>query len=112
MGGETMNNLQEKLAQTIRSRRHDMGMSQEQLAEKIDKTPSFIGQIERGECFPKIETLQALITSLGIDANALFSNESFEKDEVSEIIDLSIHMDAKKRKLLMEFARLLHKMSL
>lgn len=87
-----------------------MGMSQEQF--KIDKTPSFIGQMERGECFPKIETLQAFITSLGIDANALFSNESFEKDEVSEIIDLSIHMDEKKRKLLMEFARLLHKMPL
>ena len=61
-----------------------MGMSQEQL--KIDKTPSFFGQMERGECFPKIETLQAFITSLGIDA--------------------------KKRNLPMEFARLLHKMPL
>ena len=107
-----MNDLQEKLAQTIRNRRHDMGMSQEQLAEKIDKTPSFIGQIERGECFPKMETLQALIVNLGIDANALFSNGSIAKDEVSELIDLALHMDEKKRNLLIELARLLHKMPL
>ena len=46
MGGETMNNLQEKLAQTIRSRRHDMGMSQEQLAEKSHISRSFLSAIE------------------------------------------------------------------
>ncbi len=52
-----MTGLQEKLAHTIRNRRLDMELSQEQLAEKIDKTPSFIGQIERGECLPKLDTL-------------------------------------------------------
>lgn len=30
--------LQEKLAKIIRIRRHDMGLSQEQLAEQIDKS--------------------------------------------------------------------------
>lgn len=107
-----MSDLQEKLAQTIRNRRRDMEMSQEQLAERIDKTPSFIGQIERGECFPKIETLQAIITSLGIDANDLFSDESLAKDEVKELIDLARHMDDKKRNLLIEIARLLYKIPL
>lgn len=107
-----MSSFQEKLAQTIRNRRRDMGMSREQLAERIDKTPSFIGQIERGECFPKIETLQALISNLGIDANNLFSDESLAKDEVSELVDLALHVDDKKRNLLIEFVRLLHKIPL
>lgn len=104
-----MNTMQDRLAQIIRNRRIAMAMSQEQLAERIDKTPGFIGQIERGECMPKIETLQALVSCLGIDANELFSDEFITKDDVSELFDLALHMDEKKRALLIEFARLLHK---
>lgn len=107
-----MNNLQDKLVQIIRDRRIAMGLSQEQLAEKIDKTPSFVGQLERGECLPSIETLQALIACLGIDANTLFSESVITEGDVSELFDLALHMDDKKRSLLIEFARLLHKTEL
>lgn len=89
-----------------------MGLSQEQLAEKIDKAPSFIGQVERSECQPKIETLQALISCLGINANMLFSNKAITEGDVSEIFDLALHMDERKRSLLIEFARLLYKTEL
>ncbi len=107
-----MNNLQDKLVQIIRDRRIAMGLSQEQLAEKIDKTPSFIGQLERGERLPSIETLQALIACLGIDANMLFSESAITEGDVSELFDLALHMDEKKRSLLIEFAQLLHKTEL
>ncbi len=104
--------LQERIAKIIRNRRIAMGLSQEQLAEKIDKSTSFIGQIERGECFPKIETLQALITCLGIDANELFYDKPITQEDLAELFDLALHMDDNKRSLLIEFARLLHRMSL
>lgn len=104
--------LQEKLAKIIRIRRHDMGLSQEQLAEQIDKSTSFIGQLERGECFPKFETLQALIACLGIDANELFTDKPITRDELAELFDIALHMGPNKRCLLIEFARLLHKMPL
>lgn len=104
--------LQERLAKIIRTRRLDMGLSQEQLAEKIDKSTSFIGQVERGECFPKFETLQALVACLGIDANELFTDRPITKDDLAELFDLALYMDEKKRALLIEFARLLHKMPL
>ena len=45
-----------------------------EISKKIDKAPSFIGQIERGECMPKLETLQALISCLGIDTNRIFTD--------------------------------------
>lgn len=89
-----------------------MGLSQEELAEKIDKSTSFIGQVERGECFPKFETLQALVACLGIDANELFTDKPITRDDLSELFDLALHMDENKRSLLIEFARLLHKMPL
>ncbi len=104
--------LQERLAKIIRTRRLDMGLSQEQLAEKIDKSTSFIGQVERGECFPKFDTLQALVACLGIDANELFSDKPITRDDLTELFDLALHMDENKRSLLIEFARLLHKMPL
>ena len=104
--------LQERLAKIIRTRRLDMGLSQEQLAEKIDKSTSFIGQVERGECLPKFDTLQALVACLGIDANELFSDKPITRDDLAELFDLALHMDENKRSLLIEFARLLHKMPL
>lgn len=104
--------LQERLAKIIRTRRLVMGLSQEQLAEKIDKSTSFIGQVERGECFPKLETLQALVACLGIDANELFADKPITRDNLAELFDIALHMDENKRSLLIEFARLLHKMPL
>ena len=89
-----------------------MGLSQEELAEKIDKSTSFIGQVERGECFPKFETLQALISCLGIDANEIFTESPITRDDLSELFELALHMDENKRSLLIEFARLLHRMPL
>lgn len=85
-----------------------MNLSQEQLAEKIDKSPSFVGQLERGECLPKPETLQMLISCLGIDANELFTDSSVTPNDLSELVNLAIHMDEKKREFLLEFARMLH----
>ena len=85
-----------------------MGLSQEQLAEKIDKSTSFIGQVERGECFPKLETLQALIVCLGINANELFYDKPIAQEDLTLLMDLAMHMEGKKRSLLIEFARLLH----
>lgn len=99
--------LQERLAKIIRTRRLDMGLSQEQLAEKIDKSTSFIGQVERGECFPKFETLQALIACLGIDANELFADAPITRDDLGELFEIALHMNESKRSLLIEFARLL-----
>lgn len=104
--------LKQKLANTVKSRRLSMKLSQEQLAEKIDKSPSFVGQLERGECLPKIETLQALIACLGIDANELFANNSITQDDMTELFHLALHMDENKRLFLLEFARMLHKMPL
>ena len=100
---------QERLAKIIKTRRLDMGLSQEQLAEKIDKSKSFIGQMERGECYPKYETQQALIACLGIDANELFAENPIGRGALSGLFNLTLHMDEKKRSLLIEFARLLHK---
>ena len=50
-------NITIEIANRIRYRRNELGFSQEQLAEYSDLHPSYIGQLERGEKTPSIETL-------------------------------------------------------
>ena len=107
-----MKNWQARFAIVLRNGRIRMDMSQEQLAEKIEKTTGFVGQVERGESMPSLETLQALVSCLGIDANMLFTEHSEPVTEYDEVRSLMSYMDQRKRALLLEFAKLLHKMEL
>ena len=84
-------------------------MSQEELAERIEKTTGFIGQIERGDSLPSIETLQALIHTLGINAELFFKDNTYEPSDYNELFSLLAEMTPKKRDLLIAFAKLLHK---
>ena len=107
-----MDEFQSRLATIIRSRRQDMKMSQEELADRIGKTPSFIGQLERNDSSPSLDTLRAIINHLGIDANDVFSSDGISHEAYDEIYAMMLHMDEKKQQLLLEIARLLFKSNL
>lgn len=107
-----MDEIQCRLANIIRSKRQEMKESQEQLANSIGKTPSFIGQVERQESLPSLETLGALIQRLGIDANDIFSTSPALDDTCKEICAVMRQMDDRKRQFLLELARLLIKSNL
>lgn len=64
-----------KIGAIIRKYRKQNNYTQEQLAELIDLTPGFLGQIERDETYPKLDNLAKIIQVLGIDANLLFYPE-------------------------------------
>lgn len=107
-----MDDFQWRIATIIRSRRQKMKMSQEELADRIGKTPSFIGQLERNESSPSLDTPKALITTLGIDANEIFIGTSTSEEAYNEIHSLMLQMDDHKRAFLVEFARLLFRADL
>ncbi len=102
-----MDTLQERLATLIRLKRHELKMSQEQLADCIGKTPGFVGQVERKESLPSLETLRDLVQCLGIDANSIFSKDLPPHDLVNELFSIMKQMDEHKQQLLLEIARLL-----
>ncbi|HAT72149.1 MAG TPA: hypothetical protein DCS63_04975 [Elusimicrobia bacterium] len=54
------------IGRKVRQERMKLGWSQEELAEKIDVHPSFIGQIERGLKTASFETLEKLGAVLGV----------------------------------------------
>ena len=102
-----MANLLERISGNVRSRRKELDISQEKLAEKIDTSTSFVGQLERGETSMKIETFQKLVHALGFDANVLLSDNNVPEDKVSELCGIAYSIGEKKLDFLIAFARLL-----
>ena len=60
----------------------------EQLAERIDKSGNFIGQIERNESKPSIETLVDIANALGTTVDSLL-NENLKAHEDNTIKEIN-----------------------
>lgn len=58
----------------IRKVRRQKKMRQEDLAEKAELTPNYIGAIERGEKIPSLEALVSIMNALGTSANIIFQD--------------------------------------
>lgn len=69
------------IGRRIKQAREKSGMSREQLAAKIDVTPSAISNYENDISHPKEPILYKLIDILKVDANFLFQDEMNISDE-------------------------------
>lgn len=63
------------LGMKIRLFRRKRGMTQEQLAERVDLSASFIGHVERGTRVSSLETLMKLCHVLQVTPNDLLQEE-------------------------------------
>lgn len=61
----------DRLGPMVRSKRKILEMSQEGLAVRLDKSTGTVGQLERGEIMPGIETLQTIIDTLNLNPRVL-----------------------------------------
>lgn len=77
------------LGEAIRLRRLELGMSQEELAERIgpDVRQSDVSRLERGKIlFPRLERLNQIAAALGMSIGALLIEAGwFADDEVGEV---------------------------
>ncbi len=60
-----------ELAKKVRLRRYELGLTQEQLAERANFHVNYIGGIERGERNPSIESLVNLAKALELSPKEL-----------------------------------------
>lgn len=102
-----MTEFLQRLSQMIRDKRKELSISQEKLAEMVGVTTSFVGQVERGESLPSIETLFAFVQNLKLDVTNLFFGIIDSQKSGQEISDIALQMDDKKRHLLIAYARFL-----
>jgi len=65
--------LRETFGANVRNHRKDRKLKQRQLAETIDATSGFVGQIERGESAPSFDSIEQIAAALDVPEVVLFA---------------------------------------
>jgi len=92
-----------KLGRNIRQARCRLGLTQEQMAERIDMAPEVYGRMERGHLVPRLERFVALCRALGESPDRLiFPPDGSEELEALE--DFQIGTEASIEALRMALA--------
>jgi len=82
-----MTSLRTLLAHNIKEQRRILGLTQAKLAEKVETSTHYIGQIELGNKFPTPEMLERIALSLEIDSPQLFSMNSYPSEAIKKFQD-------------------------
>ena len=72
-----MTSLRSILAFNMKAQRHILGITQAQLAERVNTSTNYIALIESEKKFPTPEMLERVAAALEIDAPTLFSTKSY-----------------------------------
>lgn len=106
--------LRKKIGGRLRETRIKLGFTQEDLAERSDLHPSFIGQIERGTKTASIFTLEKLAQALNLSLSSLFdfgsksasNKHDFFSHEISQLLK---ETNPQNKELVYNMARLIVK---
>ena len=80
-----MSDITKVLGQRIRNYRTAKHLSQEKLAELAGCHTAYIGQIERGEKNPTVESVEKISVALGVSLSKLFEKLGVEDSLTSSI---------------------------
>jgi len=67
-----MSDIKKRFAKRLRKIRRSRDLTQEQLADMVGGSLNFIGQLERGESAPSLETVQKIAEVLEVDVSEFF----------------------------------------
>lgn len=91
----------ENLGRFIAENRKKLGMTQEELAQKLFVTNKAVSKWEKGQSFPDIALFEPLAEALGVSVSELFAGEKKEDDiSVKAVLELSKSVVKKEKKKL------------
>lgn len=98
-----------KLGQRIREERLKLNLTQEQLAESVDISISYMGQIERGERSLTLDTLIRLVNRLSITVDYLLQDYTDVNDEnfINQLKQLMYGRDSKQKKMALDVLKVM-----
>ena len=79
-----MASLEQQFGALVRHHREQLGLSQQDLGDKVGRTAVTIGWIERGESSPKFESLHLFAAALEVDVRDLFGIGDYAAKEGRE----------------------------
>jgi transcriptional regulator with XRE-family HTH domain len=87
--------LKRGLGSKVRAARRRAGLTQDELAGRIGKTPESVSNIERGQQTPTLETLAALARELGLPIAEFFGGDA----GMNSTSDARLRAEARLREL-------------
>jgi transcriptional regulator with XRE-family HTH domain len=97
------------LGKRIRMERNKLNMTQETLAEKVDLSDAYIGQIERGERKLSVHALIKLANALGVTVDYLFldyievDNDGF----INQLKQIMLNRSSKEKQMVLDMIKLM-----
>ncbi|MBO7208831.1 MAG: helix-turn-helix transcriptional regulator [Clostridia bacterium] len=96
----------ELLGKNIRKQRKEKQYTLEQLAEKLDVSTTFVGQIERAKGVPSLETLVKIANVLEVSTDSLLfgdlNSKSGHSHFVKKVEELTEDFSPKEKELLLK----------
>lgn len=95
IGVNSVSRIAESIGEKIRMLRQERGLSQERLAFKAGMNTSYIGQVERAEKSPTIDTIEKITLALDITIEEIFRMErvNSQKPEKTVIEKIMFQLD-------------------
>jgi transcriptional regulator with XRE-family HTH domain len=104
-----LKSLYKQIGDKIREARQELGLTQEQLAERANLHPSFVGQIERGTKKASVQTLHRIASALNVSLASLFQfQEERLPDDLllQEIVGLVESRNIEDKRFIVELLRM------
>lgn len=97
------------LGQRIRRERKKLSLTQEQLAEMTGVSHAYIGQIERGERNPTLETLVNLANRLGVSIDYLLQDSLVLDDDnyIDQFRQLLMKRTSKEKQMALDVVKVM-----
>ena len=73
--------IKERFGHAVRKRRQELGISQEELADRAELHRTYIGDIERGARNLSLENIEKLAKALAVSISVLFADYGIEEGE-------------------------------
>lgn len=99
----------EALGKRLRQERHKMNWTQEKLAERVEVSDAYIGQIERGERSLSLDTLVKLANQLGVTVDYLLHDSITISDDqfMDQIRQIMLNRSSKEKQLALDILKLM-----
>jgi transcriptional regulator with XRE-family HTH domain len=91
--------LKQRIGIRVKSARSARGLTQEHLAELIERTTESVSNIERGQTLPPIDTLDVIASVLDVPLSAFFDDAEKTADADRERIELQTRLSHLARSL-------------
>ncbi|TCU77241.1 helix-turn-helix protein [Tissierella praeacuta] len=100
------------IGKRIQNRREELGMKQEELAERVSLSPNYMSAIERGVKIPRLETFIRIANALEVSTDILLEDVLVKGNEIkaSNLWEEINHLPSKEQERILRVIKVMVEM--